>query len=353
MIIASFLFAAVKEVSMSNYVSKDMINKAMNVNLLEYAKSLGMEFESRGSSDTLYWKGHSLNITQSKNMYYRFSSNTGGNVINFAMEMEGLSFPEAIRKLCGEEIQKNYQSSTPMTVNGSIPSVQQSKERMILPKANPKANRVFAYLVRTRKIDPEIVSQMMREHKIYENDKHSCVFVGYDEKGKPGYANVRSTNTDGKAYRGEVKNSDKRFGFTMRGLPKSNSVYVFEAPIDAMSHASLMKMAGGDWQEDWRISLGGTSDLALQQFLKTHPWIKNIHFATDNDLQGNKVLENEYNEDGTIKKAGYLKKYKDLGYETYREEPLNKDFNKDLEVCVKQLEEMEQGQIMDTAGVEI
>ena len=66
---------------MADYVSKDMINKAMQVDLLEYAKSLGMEFETRGSNNTLYQKGHSLNITRSKNMYYRFSTGTGGNVL--------------------------------------------------------------------------------------------------------------------------------------------------------------------------------------------------------------------------------------------------------------------------------
>lgn len=337
---------------MSNYVSKEMINKAMRVNLLEYAKSLGMEFESRGSNDTLYWKGHSLNITQSKNMYYRFSDNTGGNVINFAMEIEGLSFTEAVRKLCGEEVQKNYQSSLTVAASGDTAPVQQLKEKMVLPKANEKASRVFAYLVKTRKIDPEIVSKMIKERRIYENDKHSCVFVGYNEKGKPGYASVRSTNAEGNVYRGEVKNSDKRFGFTMRGLPKSDTVYVFEAPIDVLSHASLMKLGGGDWQEDWRISLGGTADLALQQFLKTHPWIKNIHFATDNDLQGNKVLKNERKKDGTIK-IGYMKKYKDMGYETYREEPLHKDFNEDLKFYVKQMEEIEQTQVMGEAEVEM
>lgn len=43
---------------MADYVSKDMINKAMQVDLLEYAKSLGMEFETRGSNNTLYQKGH-------------------------------------------------------------------------------------------------------------------------------------------------------------------------------------------------------------------------------------------------------------------------------------------------------
>ena len=43
---------------MADYVSKDMINKAMQVDLLEYAKSLGMEFETRGRNNTFYQKGH-------------------------------------------------------------------------------------------------------------------------------------------------------------------------------------------------------------------------------------------------------------------------------------------------------
>lgn len=66
-----------------------------------------------------------------------------------------------------------------------------------------------------------------------------------------------------------------------------------------------------------KLQLGGVSDLGLEQFLKQHPEIKNIHFATDNDEQGKKVLENVYNTDGTIKKVGYMQKYKDKGYEFF------------------------------------
>ena len=297
---------------MADYVSKDMINKAMQVDLLEYAKSLGMEFETRGRNNTFYQKGHS------------FSTGKGGNVINFAMEQNGWTFQQAVRSLCGEEIQKSVPKQT------YIPAKQipEHKEKMILPKANSDARRAFAYLVKTRHIDNQIVTQLMREHKIYENDKHSCVFVGFDKNGQAGYASVRSTYTMGNSYRGDVKNSDKRHCFTLNG--KSDSVYVFEAPIDAMSHATLTKVSGWDWQEDWRIALGGVSDLGLQQFLSLHPEIKNIHFATDNDEQGKKVLENEYNTDGTIKKVGYVQKYKDKGYEVFREEPAHKDFNEDL-----------------------
>ena len=50
---------------MADYVSKDMINKAMQVDLLEYAKSLGMEFETWGRNNSFYQKGHRLNLTLS------------------------------------------------------------------------------------------------------------------------------------------------------------------------------------------------------------------------------------------------------------------------------------------------
>ena len=48
-----------------------------------------------------------------------------------------------------------------------------------------------------------------------------------------------------------------------------------------------------------------------------------------------------------------MKKYKDMGYETYREEPLHKDFNEDLKFYVKQMEEIEQTQVMGEAEVEM
>ncbi len=326
-----------------DWVTEEMIKKAQSVNLLDYARSLGMEFESRGSSDTLYWKGHSLNITQSKNLFHRFSTQTGGNVINFAMEMNGWGFQEAVRNLCSDEIMANPNISH--REQGQSPTTPKPREEMVLPKANTDSRRVFAYLVKTRKIEPEIVSQLMRERIIYENDKHSCVFVGYDENGKPGYASVRSTYTEGKPYRGDVKNSNKEVGFKING--KSDCVHVFEAPIDALSYASLYKIGGADWQRDHLLALGGTSDLALQNFLKSHTDIKTIYFCLDNDRQGNAVLRNEYNEDGSPKRPGYMKKYKDLGYTVIREAPQSKDFNEDLQNLHKIMEQGEEQAAME------
>ena len=106
--------------------------------------------------------------------------------------------------------------------------------------------RVFAYLTKTRKIDPEIVQTMMKQAKVYQSRqeiggkvRRNCAFVGYDSKGTPRYCALRGPSA-GSSFRQDMENSDKTYGFLMEG--KSNRVYEFEAPIDAMSHATLYKL---------------------------------------------------------------------------------------------------------------
>jgi hypothetical protein len=43
--------------------------------------------------------------------------------------------------------------------------------------------------------------------------------------------------------------------------------------------------------DGWRLSLGGTSLLALNHFLETHPEITHIYTCTDNDEPGNIAAE--------------------------------------------------------------
>ncbi|MFR3166151.1 MAG: hypothetical protein ACLTQG_30395 [Hungatella sp.] len=53
-------------------------------------------------------------------------------------------------------------------------------------------------------------------------------------------------------FRQDIENSDKTYGFLMPGRGKR--VYAFEAPIDAISHATLCKRFGIDWTKDYRVS---------------------------------------------------------------------------------------------------
>lgn len=65
-------------------------------------------------------------------------------------------------------------------------------------------------------------------------------------------------------------------------------MYVFEAPIDLLSHIALFP-AG--WEEQSYLSLGGVSPKALERFLSERRDIESVFIATDNDVAGNHAAE--------------------------------------------------------------
>lgn len=53
------------------------------------------------------------------------------------------------------------------------------KKPFVLPEANQTMHRAFAYLIKTRCVDPKVVSVFAGKHMIYEDVKyHNVVFVG-------------------------------------------------------------------------------------------------------------------------------------------------------------------------------
>ena len=76
-------------------------------------------------------------------------------------------------------------------------------------------------------------------------EKPVCVFVGKDNAGKAKFACMRSITGN---LRKDVYGSDKEFSFCYPPRnPGSRLVAVFEAPIDALSHATLQELEGWKW----------------------------------------------------------------------------------------------------------
>lgn len=148
-------------------------------------------------------------------------------------------------------------------------------------------------------------------------------------------------------FKGEVSGSDKNYCFTMEG--KGDSLTVYEAAIDAISHASMFKHNGLGWKKEHRLALGCLSDNSLEGYLKHHPEIKNITFALDNDFEAkfsNGSPEPNWGQQAAEK---LVEKYMQLGYTTNIDKPIAKDWNEDLldmymlERCTQeQLEERRQ-----------
>ena len=252
--------------------------------------------------------------------FYHFTTGIKGNILDFAKEYLGLDFKQAVESILG------------IKAYGNIGSFYVYKEKPKKPfELPPKAenfNRVIAYLVGTRKIDKEIVNYFINQGKIYqskeENKKgifYNCAFVGYDENNVPKYCSLRSPSSKSN-FRQDIESSDKSYGFTFNGT--SNNLYVFESPIDLMSHITLIKLDGRiDWKKDNRVSCGCLSNMAIDTYLKQNKNIKNIIFCFDNDF-------NEKKNYGQDKAKELGKMYKQLGYNCYIHKPKNKDFNEDL-----------------------
>ena len=170
--------------------------------------------------------------------------------------------------------------------------MQQRPSKLYLPWPKKCATGYFKYL-RKRGISAKVIQRCRELGLLYEGkykpkkDEKKiipvCVFVGKDEAGKIKFACMRGIYEQVKK---DVYGSDKAFSFCLPPeKPHSSQVAVFEAPIDALSHATLQELDGWKWN-GYRLSLGGTSHVALFAFLERHPEIRRVDLYLDNDCAG-------------------------------------------------------------------
>jgi hypothetical protein len=206
-------------------------------------------------------------------------------------------------------------------------------EPLLLPAPHKNNNRVMAYLCKTRGLDPEIVQGLIKYGKIYETVQswdrekqryvdtpyHNAVFVAYDKEGSPQNAFLRGTvSLTKKPFKRDVDQSNKSYPFTLSGRPSTERVFCFESAIDAISHASIFKLAGKDWRDGHRLSLGGTSFLGLDRFLADNPLITTIVACLDSDATGSR------------RSKKLMDEYAGKGFTVIHKPPENKDYNEDL-----------------------
>lgn len=294
--------------------TENQIEQANRVNLIAYVRSRGHDLK-RISNQSYKMPGYGgLFINGDGSKWNWFSENKGGGAIQFVMEMENKSWVDAVKELLG--IDHNEIPVVPKEI------LNEPKGDMELPVKNDTYKHLFAYLIKSRMIDSDIVTDFVDKKLVYEDSRRNCVFVGYNSSDKAAYASMRSCRTTGVAFKGDVKNSDKSVPFYYEG--KSDTVCVFESPIDMMSYLSLLKLHGCNDFEHHMISLGGVSDKALRGFLDNSPGINTIVLCLDNDEAGlNACLRIS------------IKLQDD--YQMRRHSPRGKDFNDDL-ISTKQEE---------------
>lgn len=311
--------------------TEEQMQQIYNTNLIDLAVRHGFKIE-KGDRNAVHVKNSGgLYLFNHGRGYICFAASDEqsrkGNVVDFTMAYLGArNFIEA------GEIILNCRAYE-QTEHCISPTEKKPRGDLVLPEKDKSFDRTIAYLTHTRGIDKEIVYAMIEQGRVYgartvkgEYSFHNCAFVGYDGNGRPRYCALRAPNADSH-FRQDVENSDKTYGFCMEG--RSNRVYEFEAPIDAMSHATLCKLYGIDWKEDHRVSEGCLSDKALYRYLQLHPEITEIVFCYDNDIDGKGADGTPHNH-GQIQALTSMDTFTNLGYQCFIQKPNQKDFNQDL-----------------------
>lgn len=255
-------------------------------------------------------------ITVRGNEWYDHAAEQGGYAIDFVKKFYNISFPEAVTMLLGGSCGTAYHCAEKKEV---------SKKPFELPPPNKDMRRTFAYLLKHRCIDREVLSFFAREKLIYEsleksvdgkNEYHNAVFVGFDENGTPCHAHKRGIYSEGKSYKGNIEGSNPFYSFHLKGT--SDRLYVFEAPIDLLSFISIYK--DSNWKKHSYVALCGLSEQAMVKQLDLHGTIKKVVLCLDNDKAGQAACEK------------FEKILDEKALSVSRIIPAHKDFNEDLQM---------------------
>lgn len=249
-------------------------DRAASVDLEEFLRRQGERLIKSGREKRLA-SDHSVTICGCE--WFDHATNEGGRAISFVQKFYGKSYVEAVSMLLGENMEAAYPTS----------KVQQASKPKAFspPAANANMHRVFAYLLKTRGLDADVVSSFAHRHLIYEDAAHhNAVFIGTDENGCPRHAHLRSTSSYGKPFRLNVEASDPRYSFHHTGT--DGSLYAFEAPIDMLSFICIHP---DHWQEHSYVACCGTSPHPVLQMVK--PDTKIVYLCLDNDKAGHAASE--------------------------------------------------------------
>ena len=303
---------------MGDRVSREEIQKASDVHILDYLNSKGEDLIKQGK----YYRHaehDSLIVNENGKWFWNSRSDGGHGSISFARTFYDLSFQEAVRDVNGLSIVRDY---TRDIRNEEVKEFQYPKQYETATQKN-----VRQYLINERMIDEKLVDSLIKNDFVAEDKLKNCVFKWKDMQGNVVGADRQGTvkmETTRGYFKQVLANSKEGGGFRLDvGTP--NKIALFESPIDAVSYYELHR------PENIRLqSMSGLKDQSATTAIKD--LIKECH-ARDQTLE--KVIIGVDND-----KAGkqFTERWENLLNNTERHEPQLKDWNLDLKKIKKEKE---------------
>lgn len=307
------------------YVTPEQITRAKEIDLLSYLQRYEPQELRRTSPREYCTVSHdSLKISNGK--WYWFSRKIGGKTaLDYLIKVRGMEFTEAVNLICEGR-------TAPAVSIRQAGKKEPPRKPFELPEPNCDNRAVIGYL-QGRGIDAGIISRCIQAGILYESHKHhNCVFVGRDAAGAARFAAVRGTSGD---FKVDTGGSDKRYNFALPPCPPgSRFLAVFESAIDALSLATIRKRETGAWDRYHYLSLGGTSPMAMLQYLTDHPEIDHVYMYLDNDMAG---LEGMMKLRAALTQSDAFRNH----IVTAEPPPIGKDYNEYLQHLIRKEREIQ------------
>ncbi|WP_408021235.1 DUF3991 domain-containing protein [Staphylococcus epidermidis] len=270
---------------------KDKIKIAEEKSILEVASFAGQSFERTGS----FYKGvehDSLMIKPNDNAFFwnsrRGEKNWSGSPIQFIQNPE----------LAGDLYKENFNDAVELlnsddfgTLDKSI-KIEKEKPEFKYDESNyvKKSDefKAYNYLVEERKINSNLVDDLREQGLIKQDSNNNVAFLWKDSDNNVVGQDLRGTSE--KPFK-KIETNHGNFGFNFTtSKTEPDNLLIFEAPIDAMSYASLHPE-----EKNAYASMSGLKE--TNAYHQVHHFVKkynkepdNIYLCVDNDKHGKEFV---------------------------------------------------------------
>lgn len=301
-------------------ITDEQIEKANFVNLPLFLMKYGFELKKVGRE--YVWKDHdSVNIKDNspseRGKWYRFSTQEGGDNIAFVQKFMDKSFVEAVGLLNDEVYDRNF---SPEKIYKSEPKKVRKSDIVIAENADCK--RIFAYLCKTRGLDYDMISELVKNGKIAQEQKTgNVIFKVTDENNRLVGAEKVGTSTL-KKFKGVATGSANGYGFEIRKGNGENLLF-FESSIDLLSYLQMKN------PDNCRLvsMMGVKPNIVVETMKKYGISPENVFICSDNDNAGNQFFQRLQTEFPQINRTKPDENFKDWN-DMLRKIPMQKETEK-------------------------
>lgn len=269
------------------------------ISILDVAVEFGLTPVRKGQYYTLQ-EHDSVLIYPDTNSFFRHKNSIGGDVFAFAKEIEeiNMSFKDFyfhyLNKIdrtknplpIDKKIQKpkNFMDrrSERFDLNESLARCEAREKKLLSQiKIDNNFRNVRAFLIQTRKINPEIVNEfinkgLIKQGYIVNNDKVDfrtklALFFAYNDVGFINAVNVKSTSSKG-GFKGDLNDCNYAYGWKYdpdikdyRQLcrtefyDREKTLICFEGYVDMLAYISTLKEQGMDYRKYAYMTCGSTT----------------------------------------------------------------------------------------------